>query len=104
MSKLFAALDYLHSQGLTHGDVRLETIMLTSKDPTCADVKITGLNCFDGEVSVSTDDSNNSELGAPELILDKPYTPACDMWSSGVVMYSLLSCSTPKINVSTSTK
>lgn len=90
MAQIFNALEYLHTKcSIAHGDVKLDNLMMTSCEGN--QVKLvdfgsaTKLN-HKGEASWL---SGSVGYFAPELYLNKPYTANCDMWSAGVVMFTL---------------
>ncbi|KAG4034084.1 hypothetical protein MFRU_003g00600 [Monilinia fructicola] len=89
------ALEYLHSKGIAHRDIKMENILMTNTD-TGSRVILTdfGLANF-------TDKTNGrlfSAVGtegyvAPEIIgstSSRGYTTAADMWSFGILTWSLL--------------
>ncbi|GAA5927297.1 uncharacterized protein JCM15063_005857 [Sporobolomyces koalae] len=93
------AVSYLHSQGITHRDLKPENLLLTkSHKPVC---KVTDF----GLAKMVTDQTmlrtmcGTPTYLAPEVILNPNpaagYSPAVDAWSTGVVLYSLLTCQTP---------
>ncbi|KAI9245910.1 kinase-like domain-containing protein [Sporodiniella umbellata] len=87
--QLADAISFCHSQSIVHRDLKLENILLDTED----NVKICDfgfarytqknqyLETFCGSLSYS----------APEIILRKKYTgPETDIWSLGVILYTLL--------------
>ncbi|TKR79942.1 hypothetical protein L596_014088 [Steinernema carpocapsae] len=95
MRQLFEALNYMHSQGVIHRDIRPHNIILASKDNS-APLKVRG---FGVAVRLSSPDAPPALLGrigtpqfmAPEVVADAPYGTRADLWSAGVLLYLLLS-------------
>jgi serine/threonine kinase 33 len=94
--RVSGAVAYLHDCGIIHRDLKLDNIMLKSK--RSLDVKI----CDFGLAAVHNKDSQvqmvcgTESYMAPEVIASKSnYSPLCDVWSIGVILYLLLSGSLP---------
>lgn len=91
--QLLEGLDAIHQAGITHRDLKANNVLLDHKFR----LKITdfGLShIFDGE-DLSTNRMKTCWVGtkgyqAPELILNRPYTNKCDVFSTGVVLFTLL--------------
>ena len=91
--KLVYALEALHRHGILHRDIKLENIVMRDSQD---DFKLT-------DFGFAVDDENPAgrqmkgalagTLGycAPEVLRDRSYSPASDVWSVGVVTYILLS-------------
>lgn len=99
-SRLFAQLvsgvHYLHSKGIVHRDLKLENLLLDNK----RNIVITDFgfaNSFTkgrrGEHYLMQTSCGSPCYAAPELVLsDKPYDGrTVDVWSSGVILYAMLS-------------
>jgi calcium-dependent protein kinase len=103
--KLLSAIAHCHANGIAHRDLKPENILLpanidsaASKDLLSCEVKIID---FGLSKIVSPSQINgfardlNSVVGTPYYVapevFDGFYTPACDLWSIGVIAYVLLS-------------
>jgi len=88
MRELLRAINHCHHLGIIHRDLKPENILYTSD-------RI--LKVIDFGISVKSDSAANEKLAgtaqyiAPEIFADEIYTPACDIWSLGVIMHVLLS-------------
>ena len=79
----------MDSQNIIHRDLKLENILLTSKDNNYK------IKLADFGLSTTTDNINlfrhcgTPGYVAPEILMDKEYSTQVDMFSSGVILYSL---------------
>jgi len=89
LRQIIKGIDHFHSYGICHRDIKLENILLSTKN---FHVVISG---FDLSVSLEGDSPQVTRCGtlpymAPEVLSDTEYTPACDIWSLGVVAFAML--------------
>lgn len=92
MAQLFSAISYCHNSGFIHRDIKLQNILCTSKVLSEANVKIcdfgfaTSLKkgCFATKVC------GTPAYVSPEVVRGEPYSFPFDIWSLGVVMFTLL--------------
>lgn len=95
MQKLLCALEYLHSNNISHRDLKAENFLYDSLEEN-SEIKIAD---FGMSVKFGTNTRMKSLAGtpyylAPEVIKGS-YTKMCDVWSLGVFLYFILSGSHP---------
>ncbi|KAF7957606.1 hypothetical protein EAE96_003180 [Botrytis aclada] len=89
------ALEYLHSKGIAHRDVKMENILITNTD-IGSRVILTdfGLANYTDKTTGRLFSSVGTEgYVAPEIIgsdISRGYTTAADMWSFGILTWTLL--------------
>ncbi|KAI3424231.1 hypothetical protein D9Q98_009587 [Chlorella vulgaris] len=105
--QLIQAIQYLHSRGVVHRDLKLDNLLLAATGDI-TQIKLADFG-FAKKLPGETLDSMKTVCGtpgyiAPEVILgvmqpsgdpapdgkDHYYGPPCDLWSAGVILYMLL--------------
>lgn len=88
--QMLLALNYIHSHGIVHRDVKLENFLYDSKGSDHLKLIDFGFSkVWDPNVKMRVSCGTLSYV-APE-VLEQSYTSKCDMWSLGVVTFILLS-------------
>ena len=95
LKQLLLALSYMHSQNIVHRDIKPENILLApeeSAQPDKLNLKLTdfGFACY-----YSPERGLRQVLGsplymAPEIVQEKQYDKAVDIWSVGVIAHIVL--------------
>ncbi|XP_077285246.1 calcium/calmodulin-dependent protein kinase I [Arctopsyche grandis] len=90
MRQVLEAVDYMHEQGVVHRDLKPENLLYYSPDE---DSKIMisdfGLSKMEDSGIMATACGTPGYV-APEVLAQKPYGKAVDVWSIGVISYILL--------------
>lgn len=96
IKQLAHAVAYLHDSDIVHRDLKLENILLSHPVANeLFNIKLTDFGLSYVRGGVGSDSMMQSVCGtpiymAPEVITDLGYSQQCDIWSLGVIMYTLL--------------
>lgn len=106
LRQILSALYYMHSQGIAHRDLKPENFLLKDKDVSISQntLKVIDFGIAkrfshkateqQGDNPVLRTMAGTAYYVAPE-VLSGHYSEKCDVWSSGVILYILLSGSPP---------
>ena len=87
--QLIEGLRYCHSKNILHRDIKLDNILLSTE----GEIKICdfGVSKIIKKGEKMSEQCGTPAYIAPEILLDKGYDGfACDIWSTGVVLYAML--------------
>jgi serine/threonine protein kinase len=91
IDKLGRALHLLHQNRIIHRDIKPENVLYTSSSPDAEPVLADfGLARLQDRPEVHASLVGTPGYLSPEIIRDRVYTPACDVWALGVILYILL--------------
>ena len=88
--QLISVIEYLNEMGITHRDIKPENILLDSNQQNIKVIDF-GLSnyCTDSELLQSA--CGSPCFASPEMLSGNPYNGiTTDIWSSGIVLYSML--------------
>ena len=101
--QVLEALEYLHAQGITHGNLTPSHIVWSTTEFAW---KLTGLECASKEGEAARH-RGSRPCASPEVIQSKrrgkesmALGPAADMWSFGVIAFEVLTSASPMLDVS----
>ncbi|TGO55632.1 hypothetical protein BCON_0089g00280 [Botryotinia convoluta] len=90
--QVLEAVDYLHDNNVVHRDLKPENLLYLTQDPhsdlVLADFGIAKM--LDTKDEVLTTMAGSFGYAAPEVMLKKGHGKPVDMWSMGVITYTLL--------------
>lgn len=93
--ELMLALDYCHSKGIAHRDIKLENTLVDSVNRKIKVIDFGFATCFGSDKKAKTFCGTPSYM-APEIIARKEYYgPPVDIWAAGVLLYVMLTGSFP---------
>jgi len=87
--QLCSAIAYLHSKGIAHRDLKLENILLDKKH----NVKLIdfGLSKYGEAARKMRTLCGTKYYLAPEIVRGESYNHMCDVWSLGVILFTMCS-------------
>lgn len=93
--QLISAVYYCHANGVIHRDLKPENLVLDSDSPNAL-LKVIdfGMSTLFNDCEILGKAYGSPHYIAPEAI-SSSYTPKCDIWSCGVILYVILSGYTP---------
>ena len=98
--QMVSALEYMHDKGFSHRDMKLDNILLDSE----LNLKISDFG-FASHQSVNTTYKGTENYMAPEILLGKEYNgKECDIFASGVILFTMITRSPPFIKANSSDK
>ena len=87
---------YLHSFGIVHRDLKPENVLMVENSES-GEVKLIdfGLSKIIGPTQTCNEPYGTLSYVAPEVLLQKPYDKAVDVWSLGIILFLLLGGALP---------
>lgn len=96
LRQILKGLHYMHSQGISHRDIKLENVLMAPNGR----VKLADFGmCYwrrPGGDKCTREHCGTPQYAAPEIMQRAPYVPEQgDMWACGVVLYAMLTRTLP---------
>jgi len=87
---ILKGVSFLHRKGVVHRDLKPENILLHKPDSTEVYIADFGLSTRMAPGEVLTKQCGSLEYAAPELLSGKGYDTKADMWSVGVIIFTIV--------------
>jgi len=87
------AMNYLHSEGILHRDLKSENILLG--EDLSVKVADFGISCLESQCGSGKGFTSTYRWMAPEMIWEKHHTRKVDVYSFGLVLWELLTALIP---------
>lgn len=89
------AVTFMHSNRIVHRDLKLENILFAQKHTSNVKIIDFGFAARISSKRLMDTPCYTLEYAAPEILSNQKYSEACDLWSLGVILYTLLCGHTP---------
>lgn len=94
MCQIFSAVNYIHNKNIVHRDIKLENILVSSKDKDIH-IKLIDFNIATFNIGKRLSKFTGTSFYIAPEVIDKNYDEKCDIWSCGVMIYLLLTGNFP---------
>ncbi|XP_071981929.1 ribosomal protein S6 kinase alpha-6 isoform X1 [Engystomops pustulosus] len=94
-------VDYLHCQGVVHRDLKPSNILYMDDSSNADSIRICDFGFakqLRGDNGLLLTPCYTANFVAPEVLMRQGYDAACDIWSLGVLLYTMLAGYTPFAN------
>jgi len=89
--QIINGLEAIHNANVVHRDLKPQNLLLDAKyNIKITDFGLSKIISSDAESVMKTTYVGTRGYQAPELVLDRPYTSKCDIFSVGVILFILL--------------
>lgn len=101
LSTIAKTMDYLHSQGVVHRDLKPSNILYMDESGNPESIRICDFGFakqLRAENGLLMTPCYTANFVAPEVLKRQGYDAACDIWSLGILLYTMLAGFTPFAN------
>ena len=101
--KMINGLDFIHSKGIAHRDIKLDNIMVVTDKITHEPIPKFidfGLSSIFYQNMKRREKVGSIAFMSPEIVSNRPHDKMTDIWSMGVMLYILLTGRFPFVNQS----
>ena len=95
MWQIFLSLNYLHQKGIAHRDIKPENFLMLKKGSNIIKLIDFGLSATINSSNETIQETVGSPFYIAPEVLEREYTPLCDVWSAGVIFYNFMTCQFP---------
>lgn len=89
IKQVIVVLEYLHKNRLLHLDIKPANVVFTNRNSNTLKVIDLGMSRYVKKGAVVRGIRSTKAYMAPEMARFEEITPACDMWSLGIMTYHL---------------
>ena len=95
--QMLTSIEYCHSQGIVHRDIKLENFLVDIDNDGTIIVKLSdfGLACKYEADQPPTTKCGSILSVAPEMLIKETYCHKVDIWGLGIILYELLCTELP---------
>ena len=92
-------ISYLHANHILHRDIKPENVLMSRADSTAVPLLTDfGVAIYLGKGQRARQVAGTVGYMAPEVILDKPYSYPCDVWSFGCLIFRMITGHRPFVS------
>eukprot|EP00929_Paragymnodinium_shiwhaense_P069458 TRINITY_DN35021_c0_g1_i1.p1 TRINITY_DN35021_c0_g1~~TRINITY_DN35021_c0_g1_i1.p1 ORF type:complete len:451 (-),score=58.40 TRINITY_DN35021_c0_g1_i1:93-1445(-) len=95
LAEIGSALQYIHTEGILHRDVKPANVLLTLTAPPVLKLTDFGMSKLLQVTSHAQSTVGTQHYFSPELVSGEPYGPGADCWALGVCLFELASLERP---------
>jgi NIMA (never in mitosis gene a)-related kinase len=95
LNQIISALKYCHKQRIIHRDLKPDNIIITSDEHIIKIIDFGVSRLLSSDLSMAASYAGTPLYMAPELVKNEKYSFPADVWSTGVILYELITLQYP---------